>query len=215
PRAWPPPVAFDALPVEASVFRDGVLLRSPVDPHYGLRTERLVHLDRLRAEMTIVTTYIKESGPPSRVGVWIITQLNDPEAVYIPLPRPSVNPAGYVKQSDALPADLRVEDGLVTLRRHPSAGTKIGTDAGTMLWVGRHHVLRIDSPRLPGLEYPDGNSSAEVYTNGDPKAYVELETLGPLATLNVGDRLSQTNTYMLLRRTQPTPRAEARAVLGR
>jgi hypothetical protein len=215
PRAWPPPVAFDALPVEASVFRDGVLLRSPVDPHYGLRTERLVRLDRTNAVMTIETTYVKEQGPPSRVGVWIITQLHDPEAVFIPLPRPSINPAGYVKQSEVLPPDLKIEDGLISLRRHPTTGTKIGTDAETMLWVGKRHVLRIDSPRLPGLEYPDENSSAEVYTNGDPKTYVELETLGPLATLNVGNRLSQTNTYTLLPRTQPTPRAEARAVLGR
>ena len=34
-----------------------------------------------------------------------------------------------------------------------------------------------------GNEYPDRGASAEVYTNPDPKEYVELEMLGPLARL--------------------------------
>ena len=44
PRSWPPPQAFDAMPVEA-IVKEGnqgseVELRSPVDPHYGIRTHR-------------------------------------------------------------------------------------------------------------------------------------------------------------------------------
>ena len=42
PRAWPPPVAFDSMPVEAIVRNDTITLVSPVDPHYGIRTERVI-----------------------------------------------------------------------------------------------------------------------------------------------------------------------------
>ena len=52
---------------------------------------------------------------------------------------------------------------------------------------------------MVGAEYPDEGSSAEVYTNSDPLKYVELEMLGPLQTLKVGDSVSQTNTYTLSR----------------
>ncbi len=72
----------------------------------------------------------------------------------------------------------------------------------------------IAAPRVPGAEYPDRGASAEVYTNADPKKYVELETLGPLAVMRPGDQIARVNTYTLLRRTTPDPDADARKVLG-
>jgi hypothetical protein len=115
------------------------------------------------------------------------------------------------------PVDLRA-----AFKRFPkggeaitSAGYKIGCDAGTLLWLGEKHVCRIDSPRLPGADYPDQGSSAEVWTNPDPLPYIELEMLGPLYTLKPGDTIAQTNRYTLLRRTLPDAQAEAAALLAR
>jgi hypothetical protein len=76
-------------------------------------------------------------------------------------------------------------------------------------------MVRIDSPRIAAGGYPDQGSSAEVYTNPNPLRYVELEMLGPLATLNVGDKIERTNTYTLFRRTGRDPAAEARELLQR
>jgi putative NADH-flavin reductase len=59
-------------------------------------------------------------------------------------------------------------------------------------------AVRIDSPRVPKASYPDNNSSAEIYTNLDPKAYVELEFLSPLKTLRVGQKMDLTTTYTLI-----------------
>lgn len=215
PRSWPPPVAFDSLPVEAFVRRDTLALVSPVDPHFGIRTERLIELAHDAPVMTITTTYEKVSGAPLEVGVWIITQLNDPVAVFAPIPSPSRFPEGYDRQSgDTLPAGLGIDRGLLSLKRDPRNSTKIGTEADRLLWVGEKQMLLIESPRLPGAKYPDHGSSAEVYTNPNPKTYVELEMLGPLRELQVGDRLSQTNTYRLLPRTDPDPAKDARRVLA-
>lgn len=216
PRAWPPPVGFDASPVDFAFRRDAIVLRSPVDPHYGIQVERVISLDHERPVMTIVTHYDKVEGDPVRVSVWIITQLSDPVAVFAPVPARSRFPEGYQRQSgDVLPADLAVEGGLLSLRRDRARSTKIGLDTDRLLWVGESQMLLVESPRVVGGDYPDEQSSAEIYTNPDPKAYVELETLGPLRDLRIGDRLSQTNTYSLHPRRHPDPATEARRLLSR
>ena len=215
PRGWPPPVAFDSMPVTARVDGISLILSSPVDPHFGIRTERRIELDPTRPVMKITTRYFRVSGTPRRVGVWIITQLKDPAGVFIPLPLPLKFVEGFNRQSADLPANLKVENGLISLTRDPKKSTKIGSDSGSILWVGDKVILRIDSPRVAGAEYPDEGSSVEVYTNSDPAQYVELEALGPLNSMGPGSEIEQVNTYTLLPRTGVSPEAEARKVYGR
>ncbi len=204
PRSWPPPVAFDSMPVTAEIRSNAVAkmveLISPVDPHYGIRTRRLVVLDSKRPQMTITTTYEKFEGNPVTVGVWIITQMKDPQAVHILTPKDAIFAKGYTEQSKQLPAGLKRQGRLLSLVRDPKNSTKIGTDASSLVWIGEKYKLRIDAPRLAKETYPDQGSSAEVYTNADPLKYVELEMLGPLKTMKVGDRLEHTNTYTLSRK---------------
>jgi hypothetical protein len=54
-----------------------------------------------------------------------------------------------------------------------------------------------------------------VYTNADPVPYVELETFGPLQTLNPGEKMSATNTYRIARRTAADVDTDVRALLAR
>ena len=213
PRGWPPPVAFDSLPVEATTENGEVILTSPVDPHYGIRTKRRIHLDADRPVLTITTTFDKTRGEPQTVGVWVITQLRDPSLVGAPIPANTRFPAGYAEQSERPPLGLAFDGHVVSLRRDPKEPHKIGTDAGTLLWVGERQMLRIDSPRVTGAEYPDGGSSAEVYTDPDPLPYVELEMLGPVKRLAVGDTLERTNVYTLIHRGPGDAAASARAEL--
>ncbi len=81
--------------------------------------------------------------------------------------------------------------------------------------MGEKVAVRIDSPRVLGLTYPDNNSSAEIYTNEDPKAYVELEFLSPLKILKVGEKMDLTTTYTLIPRISENAEQEARTILGR
>ena len=215
PRAWPPPVAFDSMPVRASVDGFNVNLISAVDPHYGIRAYREIKLDLERPVMTVTTTYEKVSGQPFRVAVWVITQLKDPVIACASLPEFERLRGGYYRQSDELPANLKIEDELVSLTRDPKASHKIGTDAGALFWVGKDAILRIDSPRQLSLQYPDDGCSAEIYTNPDPLAYVELEMLGPLTKMIVGDKITRTSSYTLLRRTEVVPDLEVRKLLSR
>lgn len=213
-RGWPPPPAFDSMPVQATVNGSEVTLISPVDPHYGIRTHRRITLHPSKPVMTISTTFEKLEGEPKKVGIWVITQLKDPVDVFARVPKNSLYPSGYNKQSDELPLNFKIGMSLLSLARNPKASHKVGTDAGTLLWVGEKAMVRIDSPRLPGGQYPDAGSSAEIYTNPDPLTYVELELLGPLHTMRIGDKIESTSVYTLLRRTAADPDSEARKILS-
>jgi hypothetical protein len=60
--------------------------------------------------------------------------------------------------------------------------------------------------------YPDGGCITEVYTNPDPTAYVELETLGSLTAMNVGDRIQHIATYTVSRRSTSDLMDEAQKI---
>lgn len=221
PRAWPPPPAFDSMAVQATLEKDHVLLTSPVDPYYGIRTLREIWLDALQPKLRVVTTFERvtsgtspNSPQPHPVGIWIVTQLQHPESVFVPLPTPTRFPGGYDLQSDTPPSELLLQGDLLSLKRDSKASHKIGTDSDRLLWVGSSCSLLIQSARTPQGVYPDHSSSAEVYTNPDPLPYVELEMLASLQSLEVGARMSQTNHYTLHRRQAATPLEEARRVLG-
>ena len=205
---WMPPPGFDGLPAKVQIENRTVVLTSPVDRYYGVRVVRHIDLSRTTSVMTIRTTYERVSGSPSKIGIWVITQLADPEAVFLPIPASSIFPSGHFVFRDTPWPHLNANRGLIRVTRDQKVNHKLGSDADRMLWVGQTVMCLVESRRTSGAEYPDRGASAEVYTNADPKTYVELETLGPLATLRPGDRIQQTNTYTLIRR----PAAEAAEV---
>jgi hypothetical protein len=208
-RDWPPPEAFDARPVEAVARARGVIATSPLDPDFGIQVVRCVELDAGQPIMRIRTEYRKLHGHAVRVGIWTVTQMQEPERVCILLPSKSKFTSGYVRLLAAEPADLKIDGRLLSLGRHARKHAKIGSDANSMAWVGHNCVVRIDA-QSGGGEYPDGGCVTEVYTNPDPLKYVELETLGPLATMNAGDRIEETTVYTVTPRSTPDLAAEAR-----
>ena len=217
---WPPPRGFDGMTNSVTVTNGIVTLVTPVDPLYQARSIRQIELSFGEPVMRIITTFerISTSTKTNKVSVWVITQLRDPVKCYIPIPRPSIFPSGYLRQSDTAPPNLTVTNGLISFVRDIRASHKIGSDSSTLLWLGTKVALRIDAARAPGVapqDYPDNGSSVEIYTNPDPTAYVELETLGPMEALLPGARISRTNLYRLYRRTEIDPDLEARKILGR
>lgn len=120
--------------------------------------------------------------------------------------------------------NLKIDNGILSLTRdtplvsaqaYRNKAHKIGSDASTLLWVGEKVAVRMDSPRINQAIYPDNNSSAEIYTNYDPKAYVELEFLSPLKTLQVGEKMDLTLTYSLFKTTSENIQQQVRKILER
>ncbi|MCX6951847.1 MAG: hypothetical protein NTV51_06735 [Verrucomicrobia bacterium] len=213
---WPPPDVFDAAVLTARVNDDRtVTLTSPPSPRFGLRTVRRISLDVAEPVMRIETTYEKLSGPPLEVSVWIITQLRDPVAVFLPVPAQSMFPTGLAPQWTPPPGAMQRTGDLLRFIRDPAKSYKIGNDAPAIVWAGEKQLLKISTPRPAGETYPDGGCTAELYGNADPVRYVELETVGPLKRLANGETLTATNTYHLARRTAAGIEADVRALLGR
>lgn len=214
--SWPPPDVFDTAPLSANINDDhSVTLTSPLSPRFGLRTVRRITLDPAEPVMRIETTFEKISGAPHAVAVWVITQLRDPAAIFMPVPAHSIFPEGYAAPWKGPAACLRRESDWVRLTRNPAGSHKTGNDGSALVWAGERHLLRINLPRVVGTDYTHNRCSVEVYTNADPFPYVELETLGPLQTLRPGDRASATNTYRLARRTTAPLEDDVRTLLAR
>ncbi|MDR3727111.1 MAG: hypothetical protein P4K86_08730 [Terracidiphilus sp.] len=212
-RDWPPPAGFDARPMDAAVTEYGVELSSPADSSYGIQVVRHVELEIGRPVLRIRTEFRKVIGSPVRVGIWTIAQMQNPERACMHLPVQSNFAAGYVHLREAEPAGLKIGDGILSLGRHPSELVKIGSDAHSLAWVGATCSVRIDAEQGPG-EYPEGGCVTQIYTNPEPLQYVELETLGPLANMSIGNRIERTTLYTVFFRTMPNPEAEARKILN-
>ncbi|MDB6053981.1 MAG: hypothetical protein JWN25_1504 [Verrucomicrobiales bacterium] len=196
-RGWPPPQAFDSMAVSASEQKGALVLESPVDPHFGIKTIRTIQLAKSSSQMTIVTEYVKVSGEPSKVAIWTITQLKDPLKVSIPVS--PLNGLVFNNQSQKMPADWNVGKNEMTFTRGKSDPSKVGAYGDFLRWTDGKTNLQIDSPRQNGGDYTDAGSSIEVYTSPDPLPYVELELLNPMHTYSIGDHYSKTNVYTLSR----------------
>ena len=212
-REWPPPAAFDSMPVKAETH-DGVIeLINPIEPAYGIRARRTISLDPHHPVLTITTVYEKQQGDPVKVGIGVITQFREPERAFMLLPLKSRFPKGYAQLQWTTPADLKVAGRVLSLKG--GIQSQIGSDANTLVWMSRQFVLRMDSPRVPGAQYGDQDASATIYTSAGPLNYVELEPFGPVSTMKVGDRIERTVTYTLSRRSRKDPLEEAQALAGR
>jgi hypothetical protein len=208
---WPPPPGFDAVPYEVEIDGWVVTMRSPIDVDYGVRVTRRIELDANQPVMRITSSFEKVNEPTvDGLSVWVVTQLDDPVAIYAPLPLESRFPQQFNVMLERRPPSVQVRNGVLSLRRDPENAYKIGLDTGSLLWVGEREILRIDSARLPYSEYTDDGASAEIYTSPNPLPYVELEMLSPVKQLREGETLRRQVRYTLLPRQEVQPELEAR-----
>ncbi|MFA5256959.1 MAG: hypothetical protein WC360_02310 [Opitutales bacterium] len=198
---WPPPEAFDNSACAVETLPDSsLLLTSPVCAKSGVQVLRKITLEPDGASMSIQTTYKKVRGEPVEFAIWIITQTKAPLALYLNAPETSLFEGACSIQIGEPSEHLTRKPGLLRLTRDLKQNLKIGNDGTRLVLVGETELLRMDIARRAGT-YADGGCSIEVYTNAGPAAYVEMETLGPLNSLNAGDEASDTTTYTLAHRS--------------
>jgi hypothetical protein len=206
-RGWPPPTGFDAAVNAIEISGTEVTLITPVDASYGIRERRVIDLDKSTPVMTITTTYEKISGDPVKTGIWTITQLISPENIYAEIPAKSVFENAYTNLSPAPIFELERQADRVRVRRDPDKSTKMGTDGNWLLWTGPGldlknlslKIERISTP--PEGEWPDKGTRLNIYTNPDRggQPYIEMEVMGAMQIMKVGDKTSSTNRYTLTR----------------
>ncbi len=220
---WPPPLGFDGSPCQVSLSNGVVTLTGPEDGTYRITPTRIIELAVDRPQMR-VTTVFRRTSPTSLtsrlLGNWVITQVQDPAGIYVPVPSPSIFGSGYYQLGNGMPTQFRNTNNLISFTRDPAPNQshKLGFDADSLAWVGTALSMRIDAPRQVGLSpsrYPDNGCNTEVYTNlGTNAPYVELECLGPLRLLALGAEMRFVTVYTLFHRTEIDPEVEARKILN-
>ncbi len=200
---WPPDPILDSGSAKVTISPDQhLLVTGQASTKSGVRFTRDIALDASGTGVTIKNTMTNTSDKPLEWSVWEITQVNDPDSTSMPLNTAGHFAQGYHVFSDggAQPGILEVVNEEVILRRSKTQSFKIGGDS-PLVWLqadkGGYHI-QVSAAYEAGGNYPDDGCGVEIYTNGDPLKYVELELLSPIRTIAPHES-SKFTTYWKLR----------------
>jgi hypothetical protein len=231
---WPPPREWDGAAHEAEVITGGKLrTTSGVHPRMGARTVRTYEINA-QGELVIEQAIEKLSGAPLSLSVWSVTQIVQPDAIFLAANSDSPykngfhwisREAGADKKPKAFDVSLLGTD-LIQLRPSLNGSFKIGVDAPVAhLASVKDGVAFVQKAPRPEGDYPNGALNAgfplEIWNNAGP-AYNELEVLSPRRNYfaskdgkSVGTRFTHTVRWSLVKLPSPTLNDESIAAVRR
>lgn len=201
--------APDNGPVEIALLDDGLEATEPVEPLTGLEKRIAVRMAPAGTSVEVVHT-IRNAGPaPYRLAPWALSMMArgghgihgfPPRGTHPEMLTPTNPLVMWAFTNLADPRWTLLERYLV-LRQDAvnPAPQKLGTfnprTWGAYLLNGELFVKAFDAAGEPS-QYPDFGCSYETFTNAD---ILELETLGPLATLRPGESVQHTERWSAFR----------------
>ncbi len=184
---------------------DGVGLLGPTEVATGIRKSIEIHLSNDRPAVTLIHRLQNDGPEPVELAPWAITQLAMGGLAVLPLRAAPASNNGllpdrhlalwpYTRWQDSR---LCVQDEYVWVAAQPQPeACKVGT-WNSRGWLGclRAGVffLKRFQPSASG-PHPDRGCNAEVYVKD---RFIELETLGPLCSLEPGQSAAHTETWEL------------------
>lgn len=184
---WPPDPDLDDGPCTVLLEGKHVLVNGMDSEKTGLRFRRIVEMDPEGTGVTLINMLVNGSEQTVNASVWEIAQTDDPDEAWLPAQKTADLPKGWAVfgGGEPDPAYAKEKDGVVHIRRKETQGVKYGaaSGAGYVAAVKGDTTFRIATPLLSGAKYPDDGKAQEIWTNGDPLKYVELELLGPLVAI--------------------------------
>ena len=198
---WP-----DNVPVKVEAHDGFVRIIQPVEGSTGVVKEMDVALHPSEAKVRIVHRLINRNLWAIALAPWALSVMAPGGVGIIPMPPRGEHP------KDLLPAnsltlwpytdmsDARWVWGeqFILLRQEPGNGKaqKVGAFVpdGWVAYARRGHLFVKQFPVSEGATYPDLGSTVELFTNGD---MLEVETLGPLITLEPGAAVTHTEIWSL------------------
>ena len=211
PRTYHP----DNTPVPVQVLDDGIRLTQPAEPTTGIQKELQLTLDPHAARATLHHRLTNQNLWPVTLAPWAITVMAAGGVAVFPLalrgshstellPNGSLSLWSYTDMSDARWTWGRQ---YVLLRQDPAAQTpqKAGgpVPAGWAAYWRAGQLFIKSFTFRPGAEYPDRGCSFETYTDAQ---ILELESLGPLTTLQPGASVEHVEHWHLVGDVPPVGR---------
>jgi len=191
---WPPPSPIDKDPYAGQIVDDEIVLLGGHDPITGISVEKRFSADS-SGWVTMAFTMTNTSNVPQSCAPWQVTRVIKAGFSFFPTGpggvRPitgatSVGTETWFDAASSVSSEKLYADGMAGWLAHV---------VGNVLFVKRFVDLPV------GAEAQD-QAEIEIYS-GD--GYVELEILGPLATLNVGDSVTWTVQWKLLLLPEAVP----------
>ena len=203
PEAMPRTYIPDNAGGQVTRLRDGLRIDMPAEPWTNIAKSIEIQLNAERPQV-IVRHELRNDGPWAvELAPWTLTMLRQGGTAIFPQPVGNVDEAGllpnrqlaiwpYTKLTDPR---LVLRDDYILVRATPSLPpVKIGyfNPAGWQAYLldGILFVKRFDP--CPGQIFPDGGCNTESYCNHQ---FIELESLGPLKTLEPGQTAVHTETW--------------------
>jgi hypothetical protein len=216
-----PPSTYrpDEAPAIATVLPDGVDLVGAPDPVQGIQKRIRVTLAADRAHLE---HELRNTGTSAiSTAAWAITQVPPRGEAWVPLSRgelhgPYLPNRAIVLWPYSSLADERLQlgDDLIVVRGIAgSAGrAKVGTqrERGWIAWRDGGRLLVIEAAPEPGI-FGDMGAATQCYSCG---GFVELETIGPVTTLEPGEAVVHRQTWRLAEVDAAAPRESIIASLG-
>ncbi|MCL5103790.1 MAG: DUF4380 domain-containing protein [Armatimonadetes bacterium] len=209
PRSyWP-----DNAPVDAEILGgDTVRVTAPMESGPQVRKELTIKLDPTGTRVTISHKLTNHNIWPIEVAPWALTIMNSGGVTICPQ-EPIVSHDDSLLPARTLAlwaftnlADPRLSLGRKYIRLSTDANinepNKIGV-ANKQGWAAYLRQGTLFVKRFPYIEranYPDLGCNFENYTEGE---FLEVETLGPLETLDPGESLTHVENWFLFKGVDP------------
>jgi hypothetical protein len=207
--------ALDNGPVRTREVDKGVVRFTPApETDYGLQKEIDVRLASSGSKVTVVHRYTNLGEGPTEMAPWSISVMAPGGVEIIPLPEKRPHPRSpkdarsaadfAANQLMAVWPYLDFQDPrwrfgtkFITLRQDPTRGpTKLGLahKLGSVGYLNAGTLFVKWFEYRPGQIYPDDGVNLETFTNED---MLEIETLGPLISLDPGQSVEHTERWEL------------------
>ena len=197
----------DNEPVEITVSGGKFSAQAPVESA-GVQKRIEVELADEGSEVKVLYGLANRTIWPLRIATWVLTMMNRGGVGITTLPPRGTHPEilaptnpivlfAFTNMSDSRWSWL---EKYIALRQDPDNADpeKIGlfnpATRGAYLLNGELFVKKFEAS--PDEEYPDMGSSFEIFTN---ESFLELETLGPMRTLQPGESINHLETWSLHR----------------
>jgi hypothetical protein len=210
-RLWTAPedttrtYALDNTPITYQKLGEGIRLTSPPDPRYGIRKEIDLTLASQGSRVRLVHRITNIGSNATELAPWALTVMAPGGMEIIPLPPKKPHPGSAKNATSAAdfgPNQLWVprwklgEQSITLSQRPASAPTKLGLlhRSGRVGYVNGRTLFVKSFEYREGRRYPDGGVNYETFTNGD---MLEMESLGPLQTLEPGRSVEHSESWEL------------------
>lgn len=198
--------------------KGGVKITSRVSNYLGVKVTRIITLNKKGATVNIqqkmekVKLGYQKKFEPIPVTIWSLSKVKNPEFGLLPLSENSIfeNSIEFQEWPDTINSaskNYSRHGNVGQLVPMPNQPQKMGTDSrGWVAGVYDDKVFGQFFKFDKNETYPDGGTSATIYTCND---YTELECLSPERKLKVGEILEH-NIKWKLKRIQANSRDEKR-----